>query len=43
MEKKERRNLGSRLGLSAISPPAFSPEEIIKEVVRLYTQRITVY
>ncbi|KAJ4772626.1 NAD kinase [Rhynchospora pubera] len=30
MEKKERRNLGSRLGLSVISP-AFSPEELMQE------------
>ncbi|KAJ3688006.1 hypothetical protein LUZ61_017170 [Rhynchospora tenuis] len=30
MEKKERRNLGSRLGLSVVSP-AFSPEELMQE------------
>ncbi|XP_078178879.1 NAD kinase 1 [Carex rostrata] len=35
MENKERRNLGSRLGLSAISPPAFSPEDITKESLSL--------
>ncbi|KAJ3676271.1 hypothetical protein LUZ60_003683 [Juncus effusus] len=31
MEKKERRNLGSRLGLSVISPTLASPEELMQQ------------